>query len=134
MYFRQCISRCSQLLNLILWHVVCELGFLDCHFDLLHVILLYVCLLPSTLSHMCSRCSRLPLYSTWFHDLLWFELALFGIISLWIMKLWSWMLFIEVWTWCSWLQLDLIQLMYLIIACPLTVSHLGGNCSRLQLY
>ena len=27
-------------LNLILWYVVFELGFLDCHFDLLHVILL----------------------------------------------------------------------------------------------
>ena len=29
-----------SMLNLIWWYVVFELGFLDCHFDLLHVILL----------------------------------------------------------------------------------------------
>ena len=36
----QFVNRFSRILNLIWWYVVFELGFLDCHFDLLHVILL----------------------------------------------------------------------------------------------
>ena len=57
-----------------------------------------------------------------------------GIISLWIMKLWSWMWFIQVWTWCSWLQLDLLHLLCFIWACPpLILPHLGCPCSGLQL-
>ncbi len=78
------LSVCGQIfanmkLNIMIvcvwtWFSWLPLWFVTCYFAL-------VVFVPFHFTYMYSKCSRLPLYSTWFHDLLWFELALGGIIS-----------------------------------------------------
>ena len=102
--------------------------------DLLHAISLYLSLFPphfisygfhwfstATLSNLVLLCFVL------------LELTRDGIISLWIFQLWSSWWIITKWTWLSWLQFGLSNLIHFIWVCfLLTLSHLGSICSRLQ--